>query len=114
MADGIADHIKRGVPVVGADGGVTIPLSKAQKVQDPGGAIAPYAGFEIPLGLDIAFTPIIQPQYAAFGCEGCTVYSITSLTAGAWLERVPREKLLTRPDEANGVAPVAAPGAPTG
>ena len=83
LADGIADHIKRGVPVVGADVGVTIPVSKAQKVQDPGGAIAPYAGFEIPLGLDIAFTPIIQPQYAAFGCEGCTVYSITSLTAGA-------------------------------
>jgi outer membrane protein OmpA-like peptidoglycan-associated protein len=83
LVDGIADHIKRGAPVVGADVGVTIPVSKAQKVQDPGGAIAPYAGFEIPLGLDIAFTPIIQPQYAAFGCEGCTVYSITSLTAGA-------------------------------
>jgi Kef-type K+ transport system membrane component KefB len=36
---------------------------------------------------------------------------ITSLAAGAWLERVPREKLLTRPDE---VAPVAAPAAPVG
>jgi Kef-type K+ transport system membrane component KefB len=39
---------------------------------------------------------------------------ITSLAAGAWLERVPREKLLTRPGEANGIAPVAAPTAPVG
>jgi Kef-type K+ transport system membrane component KefB len=39
---------------------------------------------------------------------------ITSLAAGAWLERVPREKLLTRPEEANGLAPVAAPTAPVG
>ena len=39
---------------------------------------------------------------------------ITSLAAGAWLERVPREKLLTRPDGANVIAPVATPTAPVG
>ncbi len=38
---------------------------------------------------------------------------VTSLAAGAWLERVPREKLLTRPEDANGIA-VAAPAAPVG
>ena len=39
---------------------------------------------------------------------------ITSLAAGAWLERVPREKLLTRPEERDGTAPVVAPTAPIG
>jgi len=39
---------------------------------------------------------------------------VTSLAAGAWLERVPREKLLTRPDGANGIAPFATPTAPVG
>src|SRR5262245_26796349 len=85
MVDGIVDHVKRGVPVIGADVGVAIPISNARQFIDLGGAIAPYAGFEIPLAEGMALTPIIQPQYAAFSanCPGCDVVSITSLTAGA-------------------------------
>jgi Kef-type K+ transport system membrane component KefB len=36
---------------------------------------------------------------------------LTSLAAGAWLERVPRHKLLTRPDEAIDTAARPAPEA---
>ena len=82
LTDGIVDMVKRGVPVVGADIGATIPISNARESIGPGGAIAPFVGYQI--GDSFTFTPILQPQYAAFSaCEDCTLVSITSLTAGA-------------------------------
>ena len=70
------------MPVVGADVGATIPISNARELLGPGGAIAPFVGYQI--GENFTFTPIFQPQYAAFSaCEDCTLVSITSLTAGA-------------------------------
>lgn len=85
LTEGIVDHVRRGAPVVGADVGASIPISNAREFVGPGGAIAPYAGYEIPLFENMVFMPIIQPQYAAFSakCDGCDIVSITSLTAGA-------------------------------
>jgi outer membrane protein OmpA-like peptidoglycan-associated protein len=82
LADQIGDLVRHGVPVVGADVGATIPISSARDLLNPGGAIAPFVGYQI--GENFTFTPILQPQYAAFSaCEDCTLVSITSLTAGA-------------------------------
>jgi outer membrane protein OmpA-like peptidoglycan-associated protein len=82
LADQIADEIRNGVPIVGADLGAAVPLSTYQKTANPGGAIAPFVGYQI--GRDFAFTPIIQPQLAAFSscCGGSSVPTITSITAG--------------------------------
>jgi len=81
LADQITDAVKNGVPVVGADIGVALPNSDYRNTANPGGAIAPFVGYQI--GQDFAFTPIIQPQFAAFSGGGNnTIPSITSLTAG--------------------------------
>ncbi len=83
LANQIGHEITHGVPVVGVDVGATIPISKFQKDADPGGAIAPFVGYQI--GHSFAFTPIVQPQFAAFssGSLSDDWRSITSLTAGA-------------------------------
>jgi outer membrane protein OmpA-like peptidoglycan-associated protein len=82
LADQIADQVKNGVPVVGADIGAAIPVSNYQKTAGPGGAIAPFVGYQI--GDEFTFTPILQPQFAGFSsCCGDDVASITSLTGGA-------------------------------
>ena len=82
LAEQIGDVVRRGVPVVGVDIGATIPVSDAQELLGPGGAIAPFVGYE--MGDSFRFTPILQPQYATFSaCSNCTMASITSLTAGA-------------------------------
>jgi outer membrane protein OmpA-like peptidoglycan-associated protein len=80
LADQIADLVKNGVPVVGADIGAAFPNSKYRNTANPGGAIAPFVGYQI--GQDFTFTPIIQPQFAAFSGNS-SVPSITSITAGA-------------------------------
>ena len=79
LADQIADEVRNGVPVVGADIGVAAPISNYRNTANPGGAIAPFVGYQI--GRDFAFTPIIQPQFAAFSGNS-SVPSITSITAG--------------------------------
>jgi outer membrane protein OmpA-like peptidoglycan-associated protein len=82
LTDQTVDLVKRGVPVVGADVGATIPISNARESIGPGGAIAPFVGYQI--GESFTFMPILQPQYATFSaCSDCTLVSITSLTAGA-------------------------------
>ena len=80
-ADEISYDVTHGMPVVGADIGAAIPISTYKQTAGVGGAIAPFVGYQI--GQDFAFTPIIQPQFAAFSsCCGDTVASITSITAG--------------------------------
>jgi outer membrane protein OmpA-like peptidoglycan-associated protein len=82
LADQLTDYVKTGVPVVGADIGATVPISKFQKTASNGGAIAPFAGYQ--MGTDsFTFTPILQPQYAAFSGGSDNLVSVTSLTAGA-------------------------------
>ena len=82
LADQIVEYVKTGVPVVGADIGATVPISKFQKTASNGGAIAPFAGYQ--MGTDtFTITPILQPQFAAFSGGGDTLASVTSLTAGA-------------------------------
>jgi hypothetical protein len=55
---------RAGEPVVGVDVGVAAPLSTFQKTTGLGGAIAPYAGYQI--GDKFAVALIGQPQYAVF------------------------------------------------
>ena len=86
LADQIVDQIKTGVPVVGADVGAAIPIATFQQTAKPGGAIAPFVGYQI--GNDalggFTFTPILQPQFAGFqSCCGDSLASVTSITAGA-------------------------------
>ena len=89
LADGIADRVKSGVPVVGADIGATIPISGFRNSAQEGGGIAPFAGYQITVSTELVpgltITPILQPQFAAFSTStrGNTLASITSVTAGA-------------------------------
>lgn len=86
LTDGIVEQIKAGAPVVGADVGVSIPIGNFQHTATPGGAIAPFVGYQIGDGSfnGFTFTPIIQPQFAGFGsCCGDDLASITSISAGA-------------------------------
>jgi outer membrane protein OmpA-like peptidoglycan-associated protein len=81
LADQIADQIKHGVPVVGIDVGAALPISDFQKTADPGGAVAPFVGYQI--GESFTVTPLIQGQFAGFpSCCGGTA-SITSVGGGA-------------------------------
>jgi outer membrane protein OmpA-like peptidoglycan-associated protein len=54
-----------GGPVVGVDVGATLPIGTFQRAADPGGAIAPFVGYQI--GKRFAFTPMVQPALFAFG-----------------------------------------------
>jgi len=88
QGDSFVDRIKNGVPVVGADIGVAIPISHLQDSAHPGGSIAPFAGYQVTVSDELVpgltFTPILQPQFAGFaGCCGDAITSITSLSAGA-------------------------------
>jgi outer membrane protein OmpA-like peptidoglycan-associated protein len=86
LAEQIVDQIKAGVPVVGADVGASIPIGNFQETAKPGGAIAPFVGYQIGDGSwnGFTFTPILQPQFAGFqSCCGDSIASITSITAGA-------------------------------
>ena len=87
LANQALDQIEAGVPVIGLDVGVTVPLSDYQKTADPGGALAPFVGYQVDLPFIQGFsiTPIFQPQFAAFSeaHSGNSVPSITSVTAGA-------------------------------
>lgn len=87
LAQQIGDQIIAGVPVVGVDVGATVPLSDFQRSVDPGGAIAPFVGYqvEVPFIQGFTITPILQPQFAAFSNPSSNgdVGSITSLSAGA-------------------------------
>lgn len=86
LADQIGEQIVHGVPVVGVDVGAAIPISHFRETASPGGAIAPFVGWEIgvPIVPGLTFTPIIQPQFAAFGsCCGDDLASITSVSGGA-------------------------------
>ncbi len=88
LADQIADQVKAGVPVVGADVCVAAPLSHFQETAKVGAAIAPFVGYQISgdaIASGLTITPIFQPQFAGFpaGCCGDTVVSVTSVSAGA-------------------------------
>jgi outer membrane protein OmpA-like peptidoglycan-associated protein len=86
LADQLGEQIVHGVPVVGVDVGAAIPISQFQNTASPGGAIAPFVGYEIslPFITGFTFTPIVQPQFAAFGsCCGDDLASITSIAGGA-------------------------------
>jgi len=83
LGDKIADYVKHGVPVVGADVGAAFPISEFHKTADPGGALAPFVGYQI--GGSFAVMPILQGQFAGFteGGGGGGTPSITSLDGGA-------------------------------
>ena len=82
LAEGIGNYIVHGVPVVGLDVGAAIPISRFQDTARPGGAIAPFVGYQ--MGGSFTFTPILQPQIAIFSaCDCGETPSITSATAGA-------------------------------
>jgi outer membrane protein OmpA-like peptidoglycan-associated protein len=57
-----------GAPIVGADVGVAIPVSKYKRTADLGGMIGPFAGYQIGMG-SIALTPLVQLQHARFGAD---------------------------------------------
>jgi outer membrane protein OmpA-like peptidoglycan-associated protein len=57
-----------GAPVVGADLGVAIPISKYRRTADLGGMIGPFAGYQIGTG-KIALTPLVQIQHSIFQAE---------------------------------------------
>jgi len=87
LADQLADSVTHGVPVVGADIGVTIPISGFRNSANEGGGIAPFAGYQVELSQlipGLTITPIFQPQFAAFSTSvaGNTLASITSLSGG--------------------------------
>ncbi len=54
-----------GEPVVGVDVGAAIPISGFRKTADEGGVVAPFVGYRF--GDKVSFTPLVQPQFAAFG-----------------------------------------------
>jgi outer membrane protein OmpA-like peptidoglycan-associated protein len=82
LAGQIGDLVTQGVPVVGADVGVTIPISRFQDSAHVGGSLAPFVGYQ--MGDSFTVTPLLQPQFAAFaGCCNEAITSVTSLTAGA-------------------------------
>ena len=60
LAEEIVDQIKAGVPVVGVDVGASIPIGNFQESAKPGGAIAPFVGYQIGDGSfnGLTFTPI--------------------------------------------------------
>ncbi|MBI4518299.1 MAG: OmpA family protein [Deltaproteobacteria bacterium] len=72
-------------PVAGIDIGAAFPTSTFRKSADPGGAVAPYLGYQ--WGGKYAVSLLAQPQFAAFGTAVSTkpesdLTSILSLTAG--------------------------------
>jgi outer membrane protein OmpA-like peptidoglycan-associated protein len=76
---------RAGEPVVGVDLGAAVPVSRFRSTAEPGGSIAPFAGYR--LGNTFTFTPILQPQFAAFQTDVSTdrdsdVTSVFSITAG--------------------------------
>jgi outer membrane protein OmpA-like peptidoglycan-associated protein len=86
LADQIGEQILHGVPLAGVDVGASFPISHFQSSASPGGAIAPFVGYQIgvPIIEGFTFTPIFQPQFAGFGsCCGDDLWSITSVMAGA-------------------------------
>ena len=77
-----------GEPVVGVDVGAAIPISGFRKTADVGGVIAPFAGYQF--GNKIAFTPLVQSHFAAFGTavderEESEITSIFGITGGGRL-----------------------------
>jgi outer membrane protein OmpA-like peptidoglycan-associated protein len=56
-----------GGPVVGVDAGATLPIGTFQRTTDPGGAIAPFVGYQI--GKKFAFTPMVQPALFTFSTD---------------------------------------------
>ncbi len=86
LAQDIGDEVKGGVPVVGVDVGAALPTSGLQKTSDPGGAIAPWVGWQIGSGTGFTLTPLLQMQYAGFtkGSPGSgDAPSFTSVGGGA-------------------------------
>lgn len=57
-----------GAPIVGADLGVAIPVSKYKRTADLGGMIGPFGGYQIGYG-NFAFTPLGQVFHASFGAD---------------------------------------------
>lgn len=77
-----------GMPVVGVDVGAAIPISKFRDTADPGGAVAPFIGYQ--WGDSFAITPLIQPQLTAFHTDTVSgvdpeddITTIFAITAGA-------------------------------
>jgi outer membrane protein OmpA-like peptidoglycan-associated protein len=59
--------VQAGEPVVGVDVGAAFPTEHFRDTADPGGAIAPFAGYRLfTLGETVAVSLLAQPQFAAF------------------------------------------------
>lgn len=56
-----------GEPVAGVDVGVAVPISNFRQLAEPGGAIAPFAGYR--WGDTVGLALIAQPQYAIFSSD---------------------------------------------
>jgi outer membrane protein OmpA-like peptidoglycan-associated protein len=55
-------------PVVGADVGVAIPISKYKRTADLGGMVGPFGGYEFGFG-PVALTPLVQLHAARFAAN---------------------------------------------
>jgi outer membrane protein OmpA-like peptidoglycan-associated protein len=85
LAQEVADAVKGGVPVIGADVGAALPISSLRSSADPGGAIAPWVGWQIGTGTALTITPVAQLQWVGFTKSPSSGDgpSLTSLGGGA-------------------------------
>jgi outer membrane protein OmpA-like peptidoglycan-associated protein len=74
------------MPLAGVDVGAAIPTDNFQHSAHPGGAVAPYVGYQLfTLGNTAAFSLLAQPQFASFAGSSGSVgnaANVFSLTAG--------------------------------
>jgi outer membrane protein OmpA-like peptidoglycan-associated protein len=84
LAEQIKDEVTGGVPVIGADVGAALPISGLRSSADPGGAIAPWVGWQIGSGTGFTITPVAQFQWVGFtSSPSGDGPSLTSLGGGA-------------------------------
>ena len=85
LAQEIHDELNSGGPVIGIDVGAAIPISGLRSSADPGGAIAPWVGWQIGSGKGFTLTPVVQFQWVGFTASESSSDgpSLTSLGGGA-------------------------------
>ncbi len=62
----ISRNITNGVPVIGVDVGAAIPISNFRDTADPGGAIAPFLGWQLGSGRGFTLMPLVRGEFAGF------------------------------------------------
>jgi len=86
LAGQIGDQITGGVPIIGANVGAALPISDFRKSADPGGAIAPFIGWQIGDLGGFTITPLLEAQYAGLtegGSQGDGTPGVVSTGGGA-------------------------------